>query len=498
MLFHYLSRMASAKFATSLALAFALLRHANLLLPWIFAPRMSSLARYLRARPEIIEIVYGRFIAANWDAAAKTRTAQSHVETVAAIGGIVDVEPEAVADLIELPFSPEYRVSLDQPRWLLREGQLALSIWERDDRIFSVSFSLRTDEGIRTAFVGGIQGRRQVEGEEDVLERYRRFTKNAHGARPRDFTLEVFKVFCKVIEVNRILAVSQDNHPLTGVSGGFSLAYDEVWQERGGTYDGHGFYALPVGVSMKSEDEIPAKKRSLYRRRGAMFADIEHRLSECLAAHQPEKLRSAVGEIHVKAETSGLDTLLRILAYASAIFVLAATNFFGGTWIGFAVGLAFVHATYWILKGHIPERAGKRIRALARLRQSPVAVRILVAMVILSIGFALDLQLDPDRSLGRTFKLYFILVFLSSLCLGTRVTLIVCAVCLLALNYLHLPPKFGFAVGGWGDVLDMLVFSAMAAIVIVIPRLLLVAVELSAVRRRGESSRNAPQPQGSR
>ncbi|MBR0687005.1 DUF535 family protein [Bradyrhizobium manausense] len=481
-----------------MALAFALLRHANLLLPWIFASRTSGFGRYLRARPEIIEIVYGRFIAANWDAATKTRTAQSHVETVAAIGGIADVEPEAVADLIELPFSPEYRISLDQPRWLLRDGQLALSVWERDDRIFSVSFSLRTDDGIRTAFIGGIQGRRQVEGEEDVLERYRRFTKNAHGARPRDFTLEVFKVFCKVVGVHRILAVSQDNHPLTGVSGGFSLAYDEVWQERGGTYDGDGFYALPVGVSMKSEDEIPAKKRSLYKKRGAMFADIEQRLFECLATRQPEKLRPAVGESHAQAETGGLDMLLRMLAYASAIFVLAATNLFGGTWIGFAVGLAFVHATYWILKGNIPESTARRIRALAALRQSPLAVRILVAMVILSIGFALDLELDSGRALGRIFKLYFILVFLSSLCLGTRVTLVVCAACVVGLNYLHLPPRFSLAVDDWDDALDMLVFSAMAAIVIIIPRLLLVSVELSAVRRRGESPRNAPQPQGSR
>ena len=364
MLFYYLSRVSGTKAAKSLALAFALLRHANLLLPWILAPQGSGLARYLRARPEIIEIVYGRFISANWDAAAKMRTAQSHIETVTALGGIVDFDAEAVVDLIALPFSPEYRISLDQPRWLLREGQLALSVWEREDRIFSVSFSLCTDGGVRTAFVGGIQGRRQVEGEEDVLERYRRFTKNAHGARPRDFTLEVFKVFCKVIGVDRILAVSQDNHPLRGESEAFSLAYDEIWQERGGIKNVDGFYALPLGVSMKSEDEIPAKKRSLYRKRGAMFADIEQRLSECLVTHQP--MHRAVIESHAKVETGDLDRLLRMLAYASAIIVLAATNLLGGTWIGFAVGLAFVHATYWILKGNIPERAGNRNTARAR------------------------------------------------------------------------------------------------------------------------------------
>lgn len=492
MVSYYLSRIARAKLVRSLALALALFRHINLLLPWIIAPRASGLARYFLRRPEIIEIVYGRFISANWDAATKVRTAQSHVETVAAIGGAVDFDPAAFVDLITLPFSSDYRISLDQPRWLLREGQLALSVWEREDRIFSVSFSLRTDNGMRTAFVGGIQGRRQVEGEEDVLERYRRFTKNAHGARPRDFILEVFKIFCKVIGVGRILAVSQDNHPLTGENEGFSLPYDEIWQERGGRYDGDGFYTLPVGTSMKSEEEIPAKKRSLYRKRSAMFGEIEQRLSDCLLTSQPV-LRPAESESHAKVEMGDLDTLLRMLAYAIAIIVLAATNLYGGTWIGFALGLAFVHATYWILKGNIPERAGNRIRALARLRQSPVATRILIAMVILSIGFALDLQLDVGRALGRIFKLYFILVFLSSLCLGTRITLIVCAVCLVGLNYLHLPPRFSLAIDDWEDVLDMLVFSAMAAIVIIIPRLLLVSVELSAIRRREQPPRNALQ-----
>ncbi|OKO75147.1 DUF535 family protein [Bradyrhizobium sp. AS23.2] len=482
MFFYYLSRIANTKIANSLALAFAILRHANLLFPLVFASRKSDLARYLRARPEIVEIVYGRFIADNWDAATKLRTALSHVETVAAIGGAVDTETDLVTDLIELPLGEGYRISLDQPRWLLREGQLALSLWESKDRIFSVSFSLRTDADGRTAFVGGIQGRRQVDGEEDVLERYRRFTKCAHGVRPRDFILEVFKIFCKVIGICRILAVAQDNHPLSGKSGGFSLAYDEIWQERGGQYDGRGFYSLPVGLSMKAEDGIPAKKRSQYRKRSTMFADIEQDLSEHLATRQLES-RPAEVEVHAKGDISSLDTLLRILAYTGAVFVLASTNVIGGTWIGFAIGLAFVHGTYWILKGNIPERAGERIRALTRLRQSSMVVRVMLAIAILAIGVAVDLQLDQDRALGRIFKLYFILVFVSSLCLGTRVTLVVCAACLVALNFLHLPPRYSFAISSWQEALDMLVFGAMAAVVVVIPRLLLVSVELAALRR---------------
>ncbi|WP_027516198.1 DUF535 family protein [Bradyrhizobium sp. WSM1417] len=479
---YFFSRIAHTKIVSSLALGLAILRHAHLLKRMLFARRASALGRYLRVRPEIIEIVYGRFISANWDAATKLNTAISHVETVEAIGGALGAEADIVTDLIELPEGSGYRISLDQPRWLLREGQLALSLWGGPDRIFSVSFSLRADAAGLNAFIGGIQGRRQVEGEEDVLERYRRFTKCAHGVRPRDFILEVFKVFCKVIGVDHILAVAQANHPLSGKSDGFSLAYDEIWQERGGQYDGHGFYALPIGFSTKAEDEIPAKKRSQYRKRSAMFADIEDRLSERLVKQRLERPRPAA-ELQ-QGDVRSLDTLLRFLAYAGAIFVLASTNFMGGTWIGFAVGLAFVHATYWMLKGNIPERAGERIRTLARLRRSPIAVRAGVAIAILALGLAVDVQLDADRALGRIFKLYFILVFVSSLCLGTRVTLVVGAVCLVALNFLHLPPRYSFAISNWQEALDLLTFGAMAALVLVIPRLLLASIELGALKRR--------------
>ncbi|MBR0995468.1 DUF535 family protein [Bradyrhizobium japonicum] len=480
---YFVSRIANTKIVSGVALGLAILRHAHLLKPLLLARRASALGRYIRARPEIIEIVYGRFISANWDAATKVNTAISHVETVEAIGGALSAEADVVTDLIELPEGYDYRISLDQPRWLLKEGQLALSLWEGPDRIFSVSFSLRADAAGRNAFIGGIQGRRQVQDEEDVLERYRRFTKCAHGVRPRDFILEVFKVFCKVIGVNHILAVAQDNHPLSGKSDGFTLAYNEIWQERGGQYDGHGFYALPLGFSTRAEDEIPAKKRSQYRKRSAMFLDIEDRLSERLVKQRLER-PPPKGELQ-QGDVRSLDTLLRFLAYAGAIFVLASTNFMGGTWIGFAAGLAFVHASYWILKGNIPKRAGERIELLAQLRRSSLAVRAGLAMTLLALGVVVDIQLDADRALGRIFKIYLIIVFISSLCLGTRVTLIVGAVCLMALNYLHLPPRYSFAISSWQEILDLLTFGAMATVVLVIPRLLLASIKLSAFKRRG-------------
>lgn len=479
MILYYLRRLAASKAGKCLALAIAIVRHANLLFPLVFAHPASRIGRYLRFRPEILEFVYGRFIAANWDASTKVRTAISHVNTVAKIGGILDFQSDEVEELIRVASAgPDYWISLDQPRWLLREGQLAFSLWEGIDRIFSVSFSLRTEGCDRIAFIGGIQGRRQVTGEEDILERYRRFTKAANGSRPRDFTIEAFKIFCKVFGITHIFAVAQNNHPLQGKSEGFKLNYDDVWLERGGKDAGSGFYTLPTGLQLKPREEIPAKKRTQYLRRAEMFAELEQRMIEQAAKFKPKTPGLNLIEQHAQEEPSILDELLRVTAYTCAIFVLLVTNIFGGTLVGFTIGMAIVHLTYWFLKGNIPEQAARRISTVRRIRESPIVVRAGSAAFLFAATIALDFLLSSDVPLGRVFKLYFLSVFFSSLCFGTRVTAATAGAFVFALNFLHLPPLYTLAVSNWHEVLNMLVFVAMAGVVFIVPRLLLVSIEL--------------------
>src|SRR5205807_2306286 len=98
--------------------------------------------------------------------------------------------------LTSLPeIGPECRLIIDQPRWLLREGQSAISIWEGGDRLVSLSYCLSSHDGNIVVYVGGVQGRLG----ESTLTRYRQLTKSAHGMRPTDLLIEIFKVFCKSI-----------------------------------------------------------------------------------------------------------------------------------------------------------------------------------------------------------------------------------------------------------------------------------------------------------
>ena len=80
-----------------------------------------------------------------------------------------------------------------------------------------------------------------------------------------------------------IHAVSDANHYsvewLTAASevseGGIKFSYDEVWRERGGVDNGKGFFSLPVAPIRRAEDDIPSKKKQMYRKRYAKLDQVE-------------------------------------------------------------------------------------------------------------------------------------------------------------------------------------------------------------------------------
>lgn len=261
------------------------IRHLRTLLPLLLAPRGGNLRRLIRARPELIGIVLSRFLAANWDTRTRVARVVDHYRTVADIGGIVDFAPDAIVELVRLSaIDPRYIVTLDQARWLLREGPMIMSLWDGVDRIFHLGFCLSTVDGKRIAYVGSLQGRKETDIYNytiDILNRYRHFTKAASGMRPRDFLVETFKMFCKAVGVSEIRAVSDDNHPPRAASD-LKLSYDEIWIERGGHRRDDGFFILPVTPARRDDADIPAKKRSAYARRYLMLDAIEAELSAAL------------------------------------------------------------------------------------------------------------------------------------------------------------------------------------------------------------------------
>jgi uncharacterized protein VirK/YbjX len=256
------------------------------LTPLLLAPRGSTLHRFVKARPEVFAMVLTPYVAANWNVQTRLVRIVDHCKTVAEIGGVVSFSPEIIVDLVRLKvIDSRYRLTLDQARWLLPEGQLVMSLWDGVDRIFHLAFCLSTQNGKIIAYIGAVQGRAEIVSsgsETNILGRYRIFTKAASGMRPRDFLVEVFKMFCRAIGVSEIRAVSDHNYPGRQLISAFKLSYDAVWRERGGNYDGDGFFLLPVTASRRNDEDIPAKKRAMYRKRYSVLDAIEKDLTVAL------------------------------------------------------------------------------------------------------------------------------------------------------------------------------------------------------------------------
>lgn len=247
------------------------------------APTKSKLAQYLAARPEIWEMVLTPYLAACWNSSERLQRVLDHCNTCEKLGPLLTAPWNGYVVLTSLPeIGPSYRLILDQPRWLLREGQSAISLWNGEDRLFSLSYCLSSEEGTLIAYVGGLQGRTG----ENILDRYRELTKRAHGMRPTDLTVELFRMFCQSIGVDHICCVSDEirqhksrYYLQRGAETVIMRQYNRIWTERGAHQGGDGFFTLPTAKQRRATPDIPRNKRTMYRRRYEMLDAIGSRIA---------------------------------------------------------------------------------------------------------------------------------------------------------------------------------------------------------------------------
>lgn len=248
-------------------------------------PPLSSLAKLFADRPKMIGILVWPYQCASWQVSQRLDGLMSHCETVDRIGSPFDIRATERVVLADLEFvRDDLRVVLDNPEWFLREGSLVINLFVGRVRMYSLAFSLSSGRDGLIATIGAIQGR-SVDG---ASEEYKLLTKKAHGMRPRDLLFEIFSMICQNLQVRRILAVSNEDrhhlHPFFSGAKKESSDYNEIWMERGGTRISHSFFELEAINRRRSEDDIPTKKRSMYKKRYEMLDEIERRLSAGLSS----------------------------------------------------------------------------------------------------------------------------------------------------------------------------------------------------------------------
>lgn len=264
-------------------------RHAVTYAALLNAPPATTMGQLVDDRPEILTFVRAPYLCAGWPADERLTRFAAHVAALAEHPPL----DFPIAQSIELMPLPEIgeaiHVVIDKPMWFHREGTLAINLFDGNTRLFTLVFAFEPVAGGLRALVGGIQGRNF----DDALDRYRDLTKAAHGIRPRDLIIELFRMACAQAGVTEILAIAdkgrQNRHPYFGkdVMRDLPLNYDEIWQDRGGRLVDEWFFSLPLRGERRADADIQPKKRSMYRQRYAMLDGIEARIAGAWAEMVP-------------------------------------------------------------------------------------------------------------------------------------------------------------------------------------------------------------------
>ena len=256
----------------------------NAIQPFLDAPSGSLINKLMIQRPETIGAVVWPYICHTWDTKNRLSRIEEHYRVVDSLSPKIDFPVDGALKLLDLgDVYQNLHIVLDQPIWFMREGQLVINLFLDNVRIFSLAFSLAHESGKMVAYVGAMQGR-NIDG---LLDIYRDITKVMHGMRPRDFLFELFRAFCRSVGVTKIFAVSDaSRHHRSAYfgskakNGELTLNYDEIWLERGGVVENSDFYVFNITPHLKNLEEVPSKKRSMYRRRYEFLAETEARLQD--------------------------------------------------------------------------------------------------------------------------------------------------------------------------------------------------------------------------
>lgn len=240
---------------------------------------------------DCIGVVQWPYLSKCWEAPQRLDVVASHFEVLAGqFPALLLLGRDESLTLCELAsYSPGCHLVMDRPIWFKREGELVLNLFQGDLRVASLAFTLCRDQGGLSIFIGAVQGIHKGIDSETSLAIYRDLTKDFEGLRPRSLLLEALKCLARMLGVAQLYAVSDacrhHRHPYFGSDKAQDLAanYDIIWQENGATASSRDdFFTIPLAPAQRAEQDIPAKKRAMYRRRQALLDDVFIRLQAAL------------------------------------------------------------------------------------------------------------------------------------------------------------------------------------------------------------------------
>jgi uncharacterized protein VirK/YbjX len=157
-----------------------------------------------------------------------------------------------------------------------KEGLLSVNMHVGDTTLYQIMFWLNTDKnGDESMWIGAMQGPNVANANEIIKD----ITKRSHRYRTKNLILYMTMAVARNFKCKHIYAVSNEGYyAMNHIRKDRKLKTDfgVFWEEVGGhrTND-HRFYEIPLVEPRKTMEEVPTRKRAVYRKRFAFQDDVD-------------------------------------------------------------------------------------------------------------------------------------------------------------------------------------------------------------------------------
>lgn len=198
---------------------------------------------------------------------------------------ICDYHPEARFVIWESEFEEKnLRAELTIDDGQRKEGCLSVIIKWDEQELYQIIFWLNEDiNGQIALWIGAMQG----PNFDDARNVVKRLTKFCHGYRTKNLVLYMVQAVVRSMGIKKIYAVSNygyyaNNHVRTDRK--LKTNFGDFWLEAGGheTEDKR-FFEVPIIETRKTMEEVPTRKRAVYRRRFAFLDEVDATIAERMA-----------------------------------------------------------------------------------------------------------------------------------------------------------------------------------------------------------------------
>lgn len=157
-----------------------------------------------------------------------------------------------------------------------KEGMMSVMLRLDNKPLYQIIFWISPDKkGDISMFIGAMQGP-NMDGARDVVKKV---TKYCHAYRTKNLILYITQAMARALNLKHIYAVTNEGYYANNhvrMDRKLKTDFSEFWIEAGGhqTEDSR-FFELPLTESRKTIEEVPTRKRAVYRKRFAMLDEID-------------------------------------------------------------------------------------------------------------------------------------------------------------------------------------------------------------------------------